>query len=144
MAEDNPDDRLLIQEAFRENRLGNDLFFVQDGDELMEYLYRQGRSASAASALRLGLILLDLNMPRRDGHLALAEIKADPRLRQIPAMVLTTSKDEKDILCSYDITAAGFITKPVAFASLVDVARKLSKYWFETVELPVGNGRINS
>lgn len=134
MAEDDADDRLLIQEAFRESCLINDLLFVQDGEDLMDYLHRQGRYA--ASAPRPGLILLDLNMPRKDGREALAEIKADPELRTIPIVVLTTSKAEEDILRTYDLGVAGFITKPVTFEGLVEVIKALSRYWFEIVELP--------
>lgn len=134
MAEDDADDRLLVQEAFRKSRLINDLFFVEDGEDLMDYLRRQGRYA--ASVPRPGLILLDLNMPRKDGREALAEIKADPNLRRIPVVVLTTSKAEEDILRTYELGAAGFITKPVTFIGLVEVIKVLNKYWFEIVELP--------
>jgi two-component system response regulator len=136
MAEDDADDRLLIQEAFRKSRLNNDLFFVQDGQDLMDYLRRQGRYTTPASSPRPGLILLDLNMPRKDGREALQEIKADPGLRMIPAVVLTTSKAEEDILRSYDLGAAGYITKPVTYEGLVKVVRVLGKYWLEIVELP--------
>jgi CheY-like chemotaxis protein len=136
MAEDDADDRMLVKDAFRESRLGNDLFFVQDGEELMDYLLHQDEYANAASAPRPGLILLDLNMPRKDGREALVEIKADPNLRRIPVVVLTTSKAEEDILRTYDLGAAGFITKPVTFEGLVEVVKSLGKYWFEIVELP--------
>ncbi len=136
MAEDDADDRLLVREAFRESRLGNDLVFVEDGQALMDYLHQRDRYAAPASAPRPGLILLDLNLPRKDGREALAEIKADPHLRQIPVVVLTTSKSEEDILRTYDIGAAGFIAKPVTFEGLVEVVRMLGKYWFEIVELP--------
>src|SRR3990172_6175651 len=111
MADDDADDRYLAQEAFRESCLDNELFFVQDGQDLMDYLHRQGRYAAPASAPRPGLILLDLNMPRKDGREALQEIKADPGLHTIPIVVLTTSKAEEDILRTYDLGAAGFITK---------------------------------
>ena len=136
MADDDADDRYLAQEAFRESCLDNELSFVQDGQDLMDYLHRQGRYAAPASAPRPGLILLDLNMPRKDGREALQEIKADPGLHTIPIVVLTTSKAEEDILRTYDLGAAGFITKPVTFEGLVEVVKALGKYWFEIVELP--------
>jgi len=135
MAEDDADDRLLLQQAFRECRLGNDLFFVEDGEELLDYLRQQGRYATA---LRPGLILLDLKMPGKDGREAFAEIKADPGLRAIPIVVLTTSQTEEDILHAYNLSVAGYIPKPVTFEGLVEVVKKLGKYWFEIVELPSG------
>ncbi|PPS39974.1 response regulator [Chroococcidiopsis sp. TS-821] len=137
MADDDEDDCMLAREAFSESRLANDLHFVRDGEELMDYLHQRGRYAAANSAPRPGLILLDLNMPRKDGREALKEIKADPNLRQIPVVVLTTSKAEEDIYRSYDLGANSFITKPVTFASLVEVMRTIGKYWFEIVELPI-------
>jgi two-component system response regulator len=136
MADDDPDDRLMTREAFEESRLANDLRFVEDGVELMDYLHRRGKYAEAASSPRPGLILLDLNMPRKDGREALQEIKADPRLKNIRVVVLTTSKAEEDILRSYNLSAASYITKPVTFASMVEVIRTLGKYWLEIVELP--------
>ncbi len=136
MAEDDPDDRLLTEEAFSEALLANDLRFVEDGEELMDYLYRRGKYADASNSPHPGLILLDLNMPRKDGREALEEIKADPNLRRIPIVVLTTSKAEEDILRTYDLGVSGFITKPVQFESLVEVVKVLGKYWFEIVELP--------
>ena len=140
MAEDDPDDRMLSQDALREARLLNGLHFVEDGEELMDYLLRRGRFADPSSSPRPGLILLDLNMPRKDGREALEEIKASPQLRRIPVVVLTTSKADEDILRSYDLGVAGFITKPVTFASLVDVMRTLGRYWFQIVELPPDPG----
>lgn len=136
MAEDDADDRLLVEEAFRESRLNNDLFFVEDGQYLMDYLRQRGRYAVPASAPHPGLILLDLNMPRKSGREALQEIKADPVLHTIPVVVLTTSKAEEDILRTYDLGAAGYITKPVTFEGLVEVIKVLGRYWFEIVELP--------
>lgn len=143
MADDDEDDCMLAHEALIESRLANDLHFVKDGEELMDYLYRRGQYAAPSSAPRPGLILLDLNMPRKDGREALIQIKNDPNLRQIPVVVLTTSKAEEDIYRSYDLGANSFITKPVTFASLVEVIRTIGKYWFEIVELPlerVGKG----
>src|SRR5205085_3678245 len=133
--------RELTREAFEENHLANDLRFVEDGEELMDYLRQRGRYAAPGAAPVPGLILLDLNMPRKDGREALQEIKTDPRLRNIRVVVLTTSKAEQDVLRSYDLSAASYITKPVTFERLVDVVRTLGKYWLEIVELPPdGNG----
>jgi CheY-like chemotaxis protein len=141
MADDDPDDRLMTKEAFEEYRLANDLRFVEDGVELLDYLKRRGRYADPGSSPRPGLILLDLNMPRKDGREALEEIKADPHLRTIRIVVLTTSKAEEDIYRSYNLSAASYITKPVTFEGLVEVVKTLGKYWLEIVELPgEGNG----
>jgi len=136
MAEDDPDDRFLAQEALEEARLANDLHFVKNGEELMDYLYRRGDYAGPGGAPRPGLILLDLNMPRMDGRQALREIKADRDLRRIPVVVLTTSKAEEDILRSYDMGASAYITKPVTFESLVGVMRAVGEFWLEIVQLP--------
>ncbi len=136
MADDDPDDCMLTKEALEENRLANGLHFVADGEELMDYLYRRDKYKEPATAPRPGMILLDLNMPRKDGREALKEIKADPGLRRIPVVILTTSKAEEDILRTYDLGASSFITKPVTFESLVEVMKTLAKYWFEIVELP--------
>lgn len=136
LADDDPDDRRLTQDAFEESRLANDLRFVEDGQELLDYLRRQGRFEAAGAAPRPGLILLDLNMPKLDGREALQAIKADPTLRSIPIVVLTTSKSEEDVFRSYDLGVNSFITKPVSFKSLVEVVRILGRYWFEIVELP--------
>ena len=134
LADDDPDDRLLVREAFEENHLLNPLHTVEDGEELMDYLYRRGKFASVA--VRPNLILLDLNMPRKSGMEALREIKADASLRTIPVIVLTTSKAEEDILETYDLGVNSFIVKPVTFDSLVDLVKQLGKYWFQIVELP--------
>ncbi|GAB4180937.1 MAG: response regulator [Geothermobacteraceae bacterium] len=136
MADDDPDDRLMAREALEEARLANELRFVEDGEQLLDYLKRRGHFAEPDAAPRPGLILLDLNMPRKSGREALAEIKADPELRSIPVVVLTTSKAEEDILRSYDLGVNSFITKPVTFDGLVEVMRSLSRYWFEIVALP--------
>jgi CheY-like chemotaxis protein len=141
MADDDPDDRQLTKDAFAESRLANDLRFVEDGEELLDYLKRRGRYADPASSPRPGLILLDLNMPRKDGREALAEIKADPELRSIRIVIMTTSKAEEDIIRTYNLSAASYISKPVTFEGLVDVIKTLGKYWLEIVELPIdGNG----
>jgi CheY-like chemotaxis protein len=136
LADDDEDDRKLAQDALAESRLANDFHTVEDGEELMDYLLRRGKYAALADSPRPGLILLDLNMPKKDGREALREIKADPSLRRIPVVVLTTSKAEEDIYRTYDLGANSFITKPVMFESLVRVMRELGTYWFEIVELP--------
>ncbi len=136
LADDDPDDQLLATEALREACLANPIVSVDDGEKLMDYLHRRGRYAAPGAAPRPGLILLDLNMPRKDGREALREIKADPVLRKIPVVVLTTSRAEEDILRTYDLGVNSFITKPVSFEGLVEVMRTLAAYWFEIVRLP--------
>lgn len=136
-AEDDPEDRMLVEDALKESRLANELHCVGDGEELMDYLKRRGEYSELDGAPLPGLVLLDLNMPRMDGREALREIKADPNLRRIPIVVLTTSKAEEDILRSYDLGVNSFIVKPVTFGSLADIVKTLGKYWFEIVELPV-------
>lgn len=138
MADDDPDDRRLTQEALEESRLANDLRFVENGEELMDYLHRAGKYTGESAAPRPGLILLDLNMPRKDGRTALKEIKNDADLRQIPIVILTTSKEDEDIYRSYDLGVNSYIVKPVTFEALVDILQTLEKYWFEIVELPSG------
>src|SRR3954453_24133278 len=138
LADDDEEDRMLAGEALEEGRVVNDLRFVEDGDELLDYLCRRGRYSDDGSAPSPGLILLDLNMPRKDGREALREIKADPDLRRIPIIVLTTSKAEEDIYRTYDLGANSFITKPVHFNSLVEVMKEIGRYWIEIVELPPG------
>lgn len=136
MADDDPDDRLLVQDAFDEIRLANPLVFVEDGIELMDYLHRNGAYAHLAGTPLPGLILLDLNMPKKDGREALREIKQDPALRTIPIVVLTTSSAEEDILRTYDLGTNSFIVKPVTFEKLVEIIRKVTQYWLEIVCLP--------
>ena len=136
MADDDPDDRLLTADALKEARLINDIRFVENGVELLEYLRRQGKFAAPADAPRPGLILLDLNMPKMDGRTVLKELKQDPDLRMIPVVVLTTSKDDEDVYKSYDLGVNSYIVKPVTFEALVDILQTLEKYWFEIVELP--------
>jgi two-component system response regulator len=136
MADDDEEDREMTQQAFAEARLANDLRFVCDGEELMDYLKRRGKYGDPASSPRPAILLLDLNMPKKDGREALGEIKADPALRQIRIIILTTSRAEEDIYHAYDISAASFITKPVNFDGLVEAIKTLGKYWLEVVELP--------
>jgi CheY-like chemotaxis protein len=136
MADDDVDDRMLTKEALDESRVRNNLYFVEDGEELLDYLNRRGKFADALQSPRPGLILLDLNMPKKDGREALREIKADPDLRRIPVVIMTTSKAEEDVYRSYDLGANSFITKPVTFERLVELMRTLGQYWIEFVELP--------
>jgi CheY-like chemotaxis protein len=136
LADDDPDDRMLTRDAFEESRLRNTLEMVEDGEELMNYLNHCGRYSGDSARPRPGLILLDLNMPRKDGREALKEIKSNPELRRIPIVVLTTSKAEEDILRTYDLGVNSFVVKPVTFEALVDVLKTIGKYWFEIVELP--------
>ncbi len=136
MADDDEDDRFMAREALQEARLANDMRFVVDGEELMDYLRRRGKYSGNGNAPRPGLILLDLNMPRKDGREALREIKSDPDLRQIPIVVLTTSKADEDIYRSYNLGVNSYITKPVSFEGLVEVMKALSIYWFKIVKLP--------
>jgi CheY-like chemotaxis protein len=139
MADDDEEDRMLTREALQDSRLANDMQFVADGKELLDYLRREGKYAGPdVDAPRPGVILLDLNMPKMDGREALAMIKADEDLRRIPVVVLTTSKDEEDIFRTYDLGVSSFITKPVTFAGLVEVMATWTRYWFEIVELPNG------
>jgi len=141
VAEDDEDDRLMLEEAWSENRMANELRFVHDGEELLDYLRQRGRWSAPGSAPRPGIILLDLNMPRKDGREALAELKADPALRTIPVVVLTTSKLEEDIVRSYELGVSSFITKPVSFEALVATVRDLGRYWFQIVRLPAESER---
>ncbi len=135
-AEDDPEDRMLVEDAMEESRLANELHFVEDGEQLMDYLHRRGKFTELSNRPLPGLILLDLNMPKKDGREALEEIKAEPDLRRIPIVVLTTSKAEEDILSTYNLGVNGFIIKPVTFESLVSILKTVSKYWFEIVEPP--------
>lgn len=136
MADDDKDDCMLLKDAFGECRLLNELRFVYDGEELLDYLTRRGKYADPETSPRPGLVLLDLNMPKLDGREALKEIRADEKLRKIPVVILTTSKAQEDILRTYDLGANSYITKPVTFESLVDVVKQFGRYWFEIVELP--------
>jgi len=137
LADDDEEDRMLTSDALNESRVVNDLKFVEDGEDLLDYLYRRGKYTDPESAPRPGLILLDLNMPKKDGREALREIKADPDLRRIPIVVLTTSKAEEDIYRTYDLGANSFIAKPVKFESLVALMKEIKRYWIEIVELPI-------
>lgn len=136
VADDDSDDRMLLKEAFEENRIINAVDFVEDGEQLMAYLRREGTYAHLAGRPYPGLVLLDLNMPKRDGREALADMKADAALCRIPVVVLTTSEADEDILRTYGLGVSSFITKPVTFEGLVEITRILARYWIEIVELP--------
>jgi CheY-like chemotaxis protein len=136
VADDDQDDRDMTLEAFQESRVVNEIHFVEDGEQVLQYLRHEGPFKDPASSPRPGLILLDLNMPRMDGRATLKELKSDPELRQIPVVIMTTSKAEEDIFRSYDEGASSFISKPVKFVSLVDTVKSLGRYWLEIVDLP--------
>ena len=135
MADDDREDRMLAKDALEESRLANEIEFVGDGEELMDYLCRRGKYEELKNSPLPGLILLDLNMPKKDGREALAEIKADPNLKRIPVVILTTSKAEEDIFRTYDLGVNGFVVKPVGLEGLVQVMKALVQYWFEIVEI---------
>ena len=141
IADDDQDDCQMIKEALAESHLLNELHFVKDGEELMQYLLLKGKFDDRKKYPLPGIIILDLNMPKKDGREALKEIKAQPGLRQIPVIVLTTSKAEEDIYRTYNLGVNSFITKPVAFDSLVQVMKGLGHYWFEIVQLPENTGK---
>ncbi|MCJ7702052.1 MAG: response regulator [Anaerolineales bacterium] len=136
LAEDDPDDSYLIGEALDESNLKHKLFVVENGEELLDYLYNRGKYSDQEEWPRPGLILLDLNMPRKDGREALGEIKSDPDLRRIPIVALTTSQAEEDIVSTYNWGISGYITKPMDFTTLLEVMRSLGRYWLEVVKLP--------
>ncbi len=136
MADDDEDDILLTHKALQKGKLLNTLYSVQDGEELLDYLFQRGNYTNPASSPRPGLILLDLNMPKKDGREALKEIKSHPDLQDIPIVVFTTSKAEEDIYRSYKLGVNSFITKPVTFENMIEVMQALGKYWFEVVTLP--------
>jgi CheY-like chemotaxis protein len=141
MADDDEDDILLTKKALEKGKLLNPLYTVQDGEELLDYLLHRGAYTDPAKAPRPGVILLDLNMPKKDGREALKEIKSHADLKDIPVVVFTTSKAEEDIYRSYKLGVNSFITKPVTFENLIDVMQMLGKYWFEIVSLPVEEKR---
>ena len=139
LADDDEDDRILAADALAEAAVGGELRTVGDGAELMDYLLRRGNYAEAMVSPTPALVLLDWNMPRMDGPEALAAIRAEPRLRWLPVVVLTTSKDEADVLRSYELGVNSFVSKPVSFNELVRIMRALADYWFRVVRLPDGN-----
>lgn len=136
LAEDDPDDCYLIGEALDESNLNHKLFIVGNGEELLDYLNSRGEYTEIEKWPRPELILLDLNMPRKNGIVALKEIKDDPKFKRIPIIVLTTSQAEEDLKRTYDLGVSGFITKPLTFKGLVDAMKSLGSYWERTVRLP--------
>jgi CheY-like chemotaxis protein len=136
IAEDDPDDRLLAQEALAESNFVAVLDFVADGYELLQFLHRQGAYAARAGAPLPGIILLDLNMPRMDGREALQKLKADPVLKSIPVVIMTNSRDDEDISYTYQLGASSYVLKPRGFDELVKLMDELCRYWFRLVELP--------
>lgn len=136
MAEDDPDDRLMISKALEDHRVVSEVRFVRDGEDLLRYLRREGPYRDPAAHPLPALVLLDLNMPKVDGREALEAIKSDPALRRIPVVVLTTSKAEEDVARAYQAGANSYITKPATFVGLAAVLRSLKHYWFELGELP--------
>lgn len=134
MADDDDDDYLLTKKALKKSKLLNNLVRVSDGEELLDYLRARGKYKT--TSVRPGIILLDLNMPRMDGREALAEIKSDPNLKDIPVVIFTTSQAEDDIQRAYQLGGNSFISKPVTFDKLITVMKAVGSYWFEIVELP--------
>jgi CheY-like chemotaxis protein len=135
MVDDDADDFFLAREAFRESGLLVDFRLVSDGQELMDYLYRRGKFGKLRKHPLPSLVLLDLNMPGKDGKEVLMEIKKDPDLCRIPVVIFTTSEREEDISCCYELGASSYVTKPASFDDLVNVMRKLGKYWLDVVRL---------
>jgi chemotaxis family two-component system response regulator Rcp1 len=133
LVEDNPADVRLTEEALKENKLRNNLSVVEDGLEAMDFLHRTNGHAEAP---RPDLILLDLNLPKKDGREVLAEIKKDPNLRSIPVVVLTTSKAEEDIIKTYNLHANCYITKPVDLEQFISVVKSIEDFWLTIVKLP--------
>ena len=137
ICDDDEDDRLLTQQALEDAHISNALRFVEDGEQCLDYLYQRGAfGGETGLAPRPGLILLDLNMPKLGGREVLAAIKADLALRDIPVVILSTSRYEEDIARSYQLGVNSFITKPVTFSGLVEAMNVLGRYWLEIVELP--------
>jgi CheY-like chemotaxis protein len=136
LVEDDPGDVLLIREAFADNKVTNRLHVVSDGVEAMEFMRRKGQYADAP---RPDLVLLDLNLPRKDGREVLADVKSDQDLRTIPVVVLTTSQAEEDVLRSYDLHANAYVTKPVDFDRFIGVVRQIDQFFVSVVKLPSRN-----
>ncbi|MFJ8966212.1 response regulator [Lentzea sp. NPDC102401] len=133
LVEDDPGDALMTQEAFEHHKIRNSLHIVKDGVEALEFLRREGQYENAP---RPGLILLDLNLPRKDGREVLSEVKNDAELRSIPVVVLTTSEAEEDILRSYSLYANAYVTKPVDFDRFIEVVRQIDDFFVTVVKLP--------
>ncbi|MFC9967015.1 response regulator [Nocardia ignorata] len=133
LVEDDPGDELMTREAFEDNKIGNTLHVVRDGEEALDFLYRNGNYADAPTP---DLILLDLNLPRYDGRQVLEKIKADPELSPIPVVVLTTSAAEEDILRSYKLHANAYVTKPVDLDQFIAAIRQIDEFFVQVVRLP--------
>ena len=138
LVEDSPEDYETTQRAFRKSGLRNPIFRCADGDEALDYLFHRGQYADAGAAPRPGVILLDLNLPGTDGRAVLTEIKANPSLKQIPVIVLTTSSDQRDVNACYRAGASSYIQKPVDLDGFMRAMERLNDYWFEVVILPKG------
>jgi CheY-like chemotaxis protein len=133
LVEDNPGDVRLAQEALKDSKVSNNMIVVEDGVEAMEYLHRRGKYANAPHP---DLILLDLNLPRKNGREVLAEIKSDDSLKRIPVVVLTVSRDEQDILKAYDLHANCYITKPIDLEQFIKITKTIEEFWLTIVRLP--------
>lgn len=138
MAEDSPSDAALAVEAFKSGRLLNELIIVPDGVEAMKYMRKEGQYADAVMP---DIIILDLNMPKKDGRQVLTELKQDPKFRVIPVVILTTSQDETDVLRSYELQASCFVTKPMDFEKFLEVAKEIRSFFFSVVTLPPNTDR---
>ena len=136
IADDDEEDRMLIRQAMLKNQVANPMHFVENGEEVLDYLHNRNQFSNNKDCPKPGLILLDLNMPKMDGREAIIEIKKEPALRSIPIVVLTTSGAEEDILRSYNLGVSSFITKPITFQGFIEVMKTLNQYWLEIVELP--------
>jgi CheY-like chemotaxis protein len=136
LAEDDPGDQELTRRALEQSRIRNELYIVEDGEEALDYLLRRGKYEDPTSSPKPDLMLLDLNMPKMDGKQLLKQMRADPRLRRIPVVALTTSKQESDIICTYDLGANSYIVKPVNMDQFINSIKVLKDYWFQIVVLP--------
>jgi CheY-like chemotaxis protein len=141
ITDDDPDDRLLTREAFNENNIANTLIFTEDGEDLMDYLFRRNKYEGLELPVP-DIILLDLNMPKKDGREVLSELKTHITFRKIPVVVLTTSKSQEDITATYDLGGNSFITKPVTYDSLVEAVRDMGNYWFKLASLPTVSNAV--
>ncbi|MET9890385.1 response regulator [Streptomyces sp. NPDC006465] len=137
LVEDDPGDELMTREAFEDNKIGNTLHVVRDGEEALDFLYRRGAHTGAPTP---DLILLDLNLPKYDGRQVLEKIKSDPALSHIPVVVLTTSAAEEDILRSYKLHANAYVTKPVDLDQFIAAVRQIDDFFVQVVRLPRQNG----
>ena len=143
IADDDEEDRMMAEEALEESQFNSKMRFAMDGEEVMDYLNNRGRFSNKKENPIPELILLDLNMPKKDGWEVIAEIKKDKRLRSIPIVVLTTSNADADIRETYNLGVNSYITKPVTFAGFVEAMKSMKRYWFEVATLPVLNNREN-